>query len=305
MHLSRSDPAETEAARRRLEMLARGLEGDGDTDASGTDAAARPEPSEAMRPGRHAAREATPGGRVSARVLDALPPTLRGRWGITAHHVTVVALLVASALALAAWWLLRAQPQPVEAMPVTATRQEAGPSASATATAPEERDPADAGGGSADPDRSAAADLVVHVAGKVKHPGIVTLPAGSRVIDALQEAGGPRRGVDLSTLNLARALADGEQLLVGVPGAASGRAGLASSPAESTGGPGTGPGGPVNLNTATSAQLEELPGVGPVTAASILEWRDEHGHFSSVEELLEVSGIGEATLADLRDLVTV
>lgn len=240
---------------------------------------------------------------MSARVLDALPPTLRGRWGITAHHVTVVALFVASALVLAAWWLLRAQPQPVEAIPVTATRQEAGPHASTRATAPEEREPADAGGGN--PDRSAAADLVVHVAGKVKHPGIVTLPAGSRVIDALQEAGGPRRGVDLSTLNLARALADGEQLLVGVPGAASGRAGQAPSAAESSGGPGTGPGGPVNLNTATSAQLEELPGVGPVTAASILEWRDEHGHFSSVEELLEVSGIGEATLADLRDLVTV
>jgi competence protein ComEA len=303
MHLSRSDPAETEAARRRLELLARGLEGDGDTGVSGPATPAPTEPPQAMRPGRHAARDATPGGRVSARVLDALPPTLRGRWGITAHHVTVVALLVASAMVLAAWWLLRAQPQPVDAVPVTATRQEAAPNASTRASAPEEHEPADAGGGN--PDRSAAADLVVHVAGKVKHPGIVTLPAGSRVIDALQEAGGPRRGVDLSTLNLARALADGEQLLVGVPGTASGRAGQAPSPADSSGGSGAGPGGPVNLNTATSAQLEELPGVGPVTAASILEWRDEHGHFSSVEELLEVSGIGEATLADLRDLVTV
>ncbi|HET7328839.1 MAG TPA: ComEA family DNA-binding protein, partial [Nocardioidaceae bacterium] len=152
--------------------------------------------------------------------------------------------------------------------------------------------------------------LVVHVAGKVRRPGIVTLPAGSRVIDALQQAGGPRRGVDLSGLNLARPLADGEQILVGTPVPAAVPPPAPAIPGQPVPGVGAGVGagvGPavVNLNTATSAQLEELPGIGPVTAASILQWRAEHGRFSTVEELLEVSGIGDATLADLRELVTV
>lgn len=241
-----------------------------------------------------------------AGLLDALPPTLRGRWGMTAHHVTVVALVVGSALVVAAWWLLRAQPEPVEPVPVTraqaaSSEQSEVPaspdSAESDQSAPESAKPQGSG--------SSASELVVHVAGKVRQPGIVSLPAGSRVIDALQEAGGPRRNVDLSSLNLARSLADGEQIVVGVDGA------VPPSSPSATGGDESSPGGsgasagPVNLNTATSEQLEELPGVGPVTAASIIDWRTEHGQFSSVEELLEVSGIGDATLADLRDLVTV
>jgi competence protein ComEA len=131
----------------------------------------------------------------------------------------------------------------------------------------------------------------------------VTLPAGSRVVDALQAAGGSRKGTDLASLNLARPLADGEQILVGtgVPAAPS----VAGTPGAPTADGSAAGGALVNLNTATSAELEELPGIGPVTAASILQWRTEHGRFTSVEELLEVSGIGEARLADVRDLVTV
>lgn len=239
--------------------------------------------------------------RLLARLLDNLPATMRGRWGITAQHVTVVALVVATALALAAWWVVRAQPEPVSAVPITTPSTAPLPAPStAPSTDPAPGEVPTSGGVATTAAGSTSAGLVVHVAGKVKQPGIVSLPAGSRVIDALQEAGGARRGVDLSGLNLARPLADGEQIMVGATSSAPGAAPL-TVPAP----PGQPPTSVVNLNTATSAQLEELPGVGPVTAAGILEWRAEHGRFSTVEELLEVSGIGDATLAELREHVTV
>lgn len=141
--------------------------------------------------------------------------------------------------------------------------------------------------------------MLVDVAGKVRRPGVVQLPAGARVIDALRKAGGPRPHVDLTTLNLARVLTDGEQVLVGRPDPASG--GLAGAAASST--PGN-PGSLVNLNSATQEQLETLPGVGPVTAQKILDWRQAHARFSSVDELLEVSGIGDKTLARLAPYLT-
>lgn len=141
----------------------------------------------------------------------------------------------------------------------------------------------------------------MHVAGEVRRPGLVVLPTGSRVADAVEAAGGARRGTDLTTLNLARPLVDGEQVVVGAPaGTAAGGGPLP--------GPGAGPGaagGLVDLNTADQALLETLPGVGPVTATAILDWRAEHGGFTAVEELLEVDGIGDATLEDLAPLVTV
>jgi competence protein ComEA len=118
-------------------------------------------------------------------------------------------------------------------------------------------------------------------------------PLGSRVGDALRAAGGALPGVDLSSLNLARKLVDGEQVLVGVvppPGA------VAGAPAG---------GGLVNLNSATAEQLESLPGVGPVLAQRIVDWRQTHGGFRSVEQLREVSGIGAAKYADLKSKVTV
>jgi competence protein ComEA len=141
--------------------------------------------------------------------------------------------------------------------------------------------------------------VTVDVAGKVRRPGLATLPAGSRVADALKEAGGPRGRVDLTSLNLARVLVDGEQILVGRAAAPAG--GLAAD--ASTAAPDA-TGALVNLNTATSAQLDTLPGVGPVTAQKILDWRTSHGAFSSIDELLEIDGIGEKTLADLAPHVT-
>jgi len=296
MHLPRRGAAETEAARRRLALVATSI-GEPETSPEAVaEVETDPEPSSAPSPapGRHAARGLSAWSRVQARLCDALPPTVRGRWGITSQHVTVLAVAAATALALGSWWLVQARPAPVDVVPLTAPSVAGSPSAAedvvATASAPSP---------SAGPDRSATdAGLVVHVAGKVRDPGIVALPAGARVIDALQEAGGPRRGVDMSSLNLARPVADGEQIVVGAPAAVGAAPLPPAAPDASTV-------AVVDLNTATAEQLEELPGVGPVTAASILDWRAEHGRFSSVEELLEVSGIGEATLADLRDHVTV
>ena len=142
--------------------------------------------------------------------------------------------------------------------------------------------------------------VVVDVAGRVRRPGVLELPVGSRVVDAIEAAGGARGGVDLSGLNLARVLVDGEQVLVGQGAAAAGVPSGAGAP----GAPGA-PAALVNLNTADQALLESLPEVGPVTAQAILAWREEHGGFTAVQELLEVDGIGPATLETLAPLVTV
>ncbi len=143
-------------------------------------------------------------------------------------------------------------------------------------------------------------EIVVDVVGLVNEPGIVTLPAGSRVHEAIEAAGGLVGDVDTTSLNLARKLEDGEQLLVGIAPVApvQGGAGTGASVSPDTQ-------GRTNLNSATADDLDDLPGVGPVTATAILVWRDEHGPFRSVDDLLEVKGIGEATLDELRDLVTV
>ncbi|GAA3510920.1 hypothetical protein GCM10022234_01730 [Aeromicrobium panaciterrae] len=185
-------------------------------------------------------------------------------------HVKVVATLAIAASVLLVWWLLSSRPQTTDPDAPLAFA-----TSSATAKAPAE-------------------DLVIDVVGKVAKPGIVTLPKGSRVYEAIKAAGGVKGKVDTTGLNMARVLTDGEQLLVGLEPAA--------VPGAGASGTGT---SKVNLNTATVEQLDTLPGVGPVTAQSILSWRDENGRFSSVDDLLDVKGIGEATLAELRDLVTV
>lgn len=223
-------------------------------------------------PGRHASRRLRIGG------LQLGPA-----------HLAVVCCVAAIAVGLAAWWAVRDQAEVVPVAPPVEVAASPAPLA-----------PVDATAGAATGGASGAAgpteELVVDVAGKVRRPGIAVLPPGSRVVDALEAAGGARRGVDLTSLNLARPVVDGEQILVGVE-AAAGVAGSLGSAA---------PGGEtlVNLNTADQAALDTLPGVGPVTADAILSWRDANGGFTSVDELLEVDGIGEATLADLAPHVT-
>ncbi|AWH91745.1 ComEA family DNA-binding protein [Dietzia lutea] len=180
--------------------------------------------------------------------------------------------------------------------------------------------PATAAAG-ADPD-AAEGPLVVSVVGLVGRSGLVTLTPGARVADALDSAGGVLEGGDRDGLNLARRVADGEQILVGLAPGPDGPRGPRSDivgpgpaqPPVVPGAPAAGPSapapagtgaGPVDLNTADAAALESLPGVGPVTAAAILAWRSANGAFTSIDQLVEVDGIGPATLAKLRPLVTV
>ena len=151
--------------------------------------------------------------------------------------------------------------------------------------------------------------LVVSVAGKVRNPGLVTLPSGARIADALAAAGGASPGTDLLTLNMAQPLSDGQQILVGVqapPGTAPVSGGTSAPGSPPPGAPAAEhAGGKVNLNAATAAELEALPGVGPVMAKAILDHRTKSGSFRTVDQLSDVSGIGPARLAQLRDLVTV
>lgn len=247
---------------------------------------------EAPPPGRHALRPVSLVGRMGGWVHDRLPPTLQGRVRLAPGHLTVVALLVAAALALTAWWVVRAEGS--STVVPAATWSEADLPASPSALVTPEVEQAAAV-------EEDVTEVVVDVAGKVRQPGIVSLPLGSRVVDALEAAGGPRRGVDLTAVNLARVLVDGEQIVVGVPPPTG-----VAAPAAAASGAGT-PGHAglmVNINSATQAELEELPGIGPVTAAAILTWRTDHGAFTAVDELMEVAGIGEATLAEVAPFVT-
>ena len=152
--------------------------------------------------------------------------------------------------------------------------------------------------------------LLVHVVGEVAEPGLVTLPDGARVADAVEAAGGVTRKADLTAVNLARTVVDGEQLYVPrpgepVPGAAAGAGGPAGASGSAGGATGGSAGGggtnTVDLNTADAAALEALPGIGPSIAQAIVEWRDTNGAFASVDELDDVPGIGPATLDELRD----
>jgi competence protein ComEA len=149
---------------------------------------------------------------------------------------------------------------------------------------------------------AAAAKIVVDVAGRVVHPGIYRLRSGSRVYDALQAAGGPRQGVSTVSLNLAAPLQDGQQIVVGVRGGS--MAAPVTGPAQPGSAVASSSGAPVDVNTATLEQLETLPGVGPVLGQNILDYRAANGPFASVDQLDEVSGIGPATLAQLRPLVS-
>jgi competence protein ComEA len=200
---------------------------------------------------------------------------LRGRWGIELPAgVGLVAVAVIAVVGALAWgWYARAKPVSL-----------AAPIVAATPILP-----------TVAPSATAAAELVVDVTGRVGRPGIVRLPEGSRVVDAIRAAGGARQRRDLRSVNLARVLVDGEQIVVGGSAAAAAAAPAGTAPAPAV----------VDLNTADATALDTLPGIGPVLAQRIVDYRTQHGRFTDITELEDVSGIGDATFADLRDLVRV
>jgi competence protein ComEA len=246
------------------------------------------EPAVPMRVARLRApgRFADGGSRLAARFGLRLDPGRRA-----AAAVGVAALV---AVIVAGGWVALNRPH---AVALTAGSVAASSTRAASATASPSASTAAVGSAAPSGSPASAAMLVIDVVGKVARPGIYRLPAGSRVDDAVRAAGGAQAGVDLSTLNLAAPITDGEQIAVAVPGAPVAAAGSGTDAATA--------GGPVNLNTATAAQFDALPGVGPVLAQHIIDWRTQHGRFTSVDQLREVSGIGEAKFADLRSLVTV
>jgi competence protein ComEA len=212
-----------------------------------------------------------------------------GRRGVKA--LAAVAVLVVLAAAFLAW---RARPQ-VDPVPSV-------PAADATLPVP----PGNGGDVPAGTGRpggpSGGAEVVVAVGGKVRKPGLVRLPAGARVADALQAAGGVEPRVDVALLNPARKVVDGELILVGVTPPAGVATGVGVGPVSGAGAPA---GGLINLNTATPADLDTLPGVGPVLAQRILDHRTRTGGFTAVSDLRKVEGIGASRYEQLKDLVTV
>jgi competence protein ComEA len=220
-------------------------------------------------------------------LMEGLPAGVRHGWfEFTPRHALVVVLVILLGLAVTALLVGWGRPRVAAVGPGPGG---AGVATSKTAAVP----PPGAAAGPGQPEI-----LVVHVTGKVGRPGIVELPAGSRVVDAIEATGGMAGDVDLTTLNLARLVVDGEQLFVGVEPPAG------AMPGGLPGGlPGAPVGGMVSINTATPEQLATLPGIGPALAGRIVQWREQHGRFTAVEELLEVSGIGPAKYEALVGLV--
>lgn len=138
-------------------------------------------------------------------------------------------------------------------------------------------------------------NLIINVAGKVNNPGVYQLPQGSRVIDAIKAAGNQRKGVDISDINLARLLVDGEQILVGYAKPSAGKNSVKKITSDN----------PLDLNRATIAQLDTLPGIGPVTAQRIIDYRTKVGRINSVEELKKISGLGGAKFEEIKSLLRV
>ncbi|MFI9046470.1 helix-hairpin-helix domain-containing protein [Streptomyces sp. NPDC053427] len=240
---------------------------------------------------------------------ERLPLWVQLRCGTDPKALAALALVLVVAVGFAVHHFWGARPEPVRAP--AAERSEAardagsGPPPLSPSLAPSLSPPGSAVSG---PPGGAARELVIDVAGKVRHPGIHRLPPGSRVTDALRAAGGALRGTSMRGLNRARLLTDGEQIVVGEASAggpadaASGAAGAGGAGSGPSGGEG-GPGGPVSLSTATEQQLDTLPGVGPVLARHIIEFRTRYGGFASVDQLRQVTGIGDRRFADLRPLV--
>lgn len=282
--------------------------------------------------------------RWKAALADRLPPTLRGRWGLDRKTGIVLAVSVLlGALLLGGWTVLRVRPHELAVPRGRPPGAESGAGGAGPRAWPEDSPDsgysgmppsigvsstdglqgaglpgagvpgAGDGGGAGGASTIAGAPgagpgVVVDVEGKVARPGVRTLPTGARILDALTAAGGALPGTDLTSLNQAQVLVDGEQVLVGV---------AAPSPAD--GGPlpkrggkgrgrvGTGGAGgaePVHLNSAGAEDLEQLPGIGPALAQRVIDYRTEHGLFRSVEELRQVSGFGGTRFQSIAPLLT-
>ncbi len=235
--------------------------------AENVDAARPREVGEAARPGE--VGEAVPPGEVGELAggrasLGAFDP---GRRGLRALLVVAAVVVV-----IAGYLFWRGQPR-VE--PLTTTAPPTAGAAAASAGEP-------------------SGYLVVAISGRVLRPGLIRLPAGARVQDAIDAAGGVLPGTDLTMVNLARRVTDGELLVIGVTPAPGDAGSAAGAPA-----------GKVNINSAGLSQLDTLPGIGPALAQRIIEYRTAHGGFRSVDELRKVEGIGDAKYAELKDRVTV
>lgn len=225
-----------------------------------------------MAPGTPPAEVADPAPEPARRARAGFPPA--GQWGravweFSRAHLIAVGIVLLTGCLWAGYNVLQARSTPVPPAPTPVVVASPSPTPS--------------------PGR-----LLVHVLGAVRRPGVVAVPEGARVQDAITAAGGLTADADPAELNLAAVLVDGTQLVIGRQGEPRGevRAGGATDGSQ-----------PVSLNTASQAELEELPGIGPVTAAGIIAWREEHGRFSRIEELQEVDGIGPATYARLVDHV--
>jgi competence protein ComEA len=188
---------------------------------------------------------------------EPVAPLRADHWGRRSWRAFVLLLTAVAVVAGWLWW--QGQPRGVTAIP--------------GAGAPTSGTPVVSG------------EVIVHVAGAVVHPGLVRLPAGARVADAIDKAGGPKSPRYLDSVNLARVLVDGEQIVLGTEATGSKAAGKLS------------------LGAATAAELEQLPGVGPVLAQRIVSWRTDHGPFRAVDDLNDVSGVGDALMEQLRPLV--
>ncbi|MDO0927766.1 ComEA family DNA-binding protein [Streptomyces sp. TG1A-8] len=275
------------------------------------DARSEPEPGADAEPGTEPAGAALRPGvagtfapgrreRIGAALRERMPVWLQARCGVERRTVAALAVLLAAVAAFAVQHFWAGRTQSVSApQAVRVQAPFAGPSAGRGVIVR-------AAGGAVRAPATPGGEIVVDVTGKVREPGIRRLPAGSRVADALRAAGGARPGVSTDGLNRARFLVDGEQVVVGAP------AGVPAPPPGSGAGTGAGPAGPpvgagpaapVSLSTATVDQLDALPGVGPVLAQHIVDYRTRHGGFRSVGELRQVNGIGDRRFSDLRDLV--
>jgi|RhiMetdeSRZDD1v2_1073273.scaffolds.fasta_scaffold04272_10 competence protein ComEA len=229
-------------------------------------------------------------GEESERVPDEFGDELPGelpRQRFSRIHTGVITVLLMLGMITAGWLLLRARPVAV-----------ASPGEVVTLSTPTQT----AVSGTPSPSKRAS-KIVVHVLGAVRRPGLVRLPESSRVQDAIDAAGGLTHRADPGELNLAQLLNDGQQVVIGTTRDPAGE--VRDQPGSAGTASGGSPTGAVDLNRADQSQLEQLPGVGPVTAQAMLTWRQQHGRFNRIEELQEVDGIGPKTYAQIAPHVRV